>query len=434
MKPHTRYLAGEKIMYFSMIYFAVVLPFQFRILSPTIGIIGILLGWLISFRPKLAIRSFTSNLPLLFVFALFILGMLSYFYTENTKEWGLLTVLKLPTFLLPLALGTSAHFTSKHRRHWLLTFAFSTAFSCLILFGSGLYRYIQDPSQDYFYHQAFVVYNLISVHYFSMYCIFAFVILLYFYLKQPPQKGGLKPLYWLSFLLLIAALYSGAARMQIATFVIAILAFITWYFSGKLKFGKLLLYQLTAVAGVILLVMAIPSSRKRVIETYREWMVLEGMTNQYQTNHRVFIWRDGLKVIKNHTWLGTGMGSADDELYEYLKLETAEFWRGNTPYTLADSKYNFHNSYLQHWAALGILGLLLLLLALFWPFIKWGSYPFLTYIFLLILSISLITESMLERQAGTLFFAFFYAIMVSNLSGKVRPSALAHHKKPAHIA
>lgn len=391
---------------------------------------GILLGWLISFRPSQAILSFKKNVPLVLVTALFALGAASYFYTDNTANWGRLMVLKLPTLLLPLALGTSARFTTKHQRAWLLTFAFSTAFSCLILYASGLYRYIQDPTQDYFYHQSFVVYNLISVHYFSMYSIFAFVILLYYLVQKPSIGKRYQAIYISSLILLLGALYFGAARMQIATFLIVILAFITWKFGKQRNWKRLVSWQLGALIGIGGLVMIIPSSRKRVIETYREWMVFEGKSKAYQTNHRVFIWRDAVKVIKEQPFLGTGLGSADDHLYEYLKLETAEFWRGNEPYTLAESKYNYHNTYLQHFATLGILGISLIVLILIWPFINPGNYTFIAYMFLTILAIGFITESILERQAGTLFFACFYAMLVTNTANTFRPSALTNHKKP----
>ncbi|WP_417589108.1 O-antigen ligase family protein [Owenweeksia hongkongensis] len=431
MKPHTRYLVGEKIMYFSMIYFAAVLPFQFRILSPTIGIIGILLGWLISFRPKQALLCFKKNVPLWFVSGLYLLGALSYFYTEDKDTWGRLMVLKMPTLLLPLALGTSAKFGQKHYKHWLLTFAFSTALSCLVLFSIGLYRQSLDPSQNYLYHQSFVAYHLIAVHYFTMYCSFAFIILLYYYLKARPIALGKKTIFFLSLAALAAAIYVGAARMQIVTFLLISIIFITWYFGQKKSWKKLLIYQMIALGGIVGLALIIPGSQKRIIETYREWMVYEGKSDDYQTNHRVFIWRDAMKVIEQNPLQGEGLGSADNELNEYLKLETAQFWRGNRPYTLGETNYNYHNTYLQHWAALGILGLTFLVMAFLWPFIKMGKYSFLAYAMLFILGTSFITESMLERQAGTLFFAYFFAMLIANANNSFRPSALSDYKKPA---
>lgn len=414
-----------------MIYFAAVLPFQFRILSPTIGIIGILLGWLVSFRPKQTLTCFKKNIPLWFVAGIYILGAVSYFYTEDRETWGRLMVLKMPTLLLPLALGTSAKFGKTEYKHWLITFAFATAFSCLILFGVGLYRQVLDPSQNYFYHQNFVAYQLIAVHYFAMYCIFAFVILLYYYLSEKPKSLWLKTVYIVCFAALAAALYIGAARMQIATFLISILAFISWHFYKKKNWKKLIIYQFVALGSILGLALIIPSSQKRIIETYREWMVYEGISNDYQTNHRVFIWRDALKVIEDHPVQGTGLGSADQHLYEYLKLETAQFWNGKKPYKLSATEYNFHNEYLQHWAAIGFPGFALLILCFAWPFIIFRKYSFLARMMVLILMISFITESMLERQAGTLFFAFFYGMLITNASNTFRPSALGNYKKPA---
>lgn len=414
-----------------MIYFAAVLPFQFRVLSPTIGIMGILLGWLISFRPQQSLNCFKKNVPLWFVSGIYLLGAISYFYTDDKETWGRLMVLKLPTFLLPLALGTSAKFGKKEYKHWLLTFAYSTALSCLILFGIGIYRQILDPSQNYFYHQNFVAYQLIAVHYFAMYCIFSFVILLYYYLENRPHSFSSRALYFISFAALAAALYAGAARMQIATFLISIVVFITWHFYKLKSWKKFVTYQALALGSIMGLALIIPSSQKRIIETYREWMVYEGMTDAYQTNHRVFIWRDALKVISDHPTKGTGLGSADHELYEYLKLETAQFWNGKQPYKLSSTEYNYHNEYLQHWAALGIPALILLIFSLIWPFFQFKKYSFLAHMMLLILIISFITESMLERQAGTLFFAFFYSMLIANANNSFRTSALSNYKKPA---
>lgn len=414
-----------------MIYFAAVLPFQFRILSPTLGIMGILLGWLISFRPQQSLNCFKKNVPLWFVSGIYLLGAISYFYTDDKETWGRLMVLKLPTLLLPLALGTSAKFGKTEYKHWLLTFAYSTALSCLILFGIGIYRQILDPSQNYFYHQNFVAYQLIAVHYFAMYCIFSFVILLYYYLENRPHSFSSKALYFISFAALAAALYAGAARMQIATFLISIVVFITWHFYKLKSWKKFISYQALALGSIMGLALIIPSSQKRIIETYREWMVYEGMTDAYQTNHRVFIWRDALKVISDHPTKGTGLGSADHELYEYLKLETAQFWNGKQPYKLSSTEYNYHNEYLQHWAALGIPALILLILSLIWPFFQFKKHSFLAHMMLLILIISFITESMLERQAGTLFFAFFYSMLIANANNSFRTSALSNYKKPA---
>jgi len=70
--------------------------------------------------------------------------------------------------------------------------------------------------------------------------------------------------------------------------------------------------------------------------------------------------------------------------------------------------YNAHNQYIDTFVALGLPGLLVLLALLLWPFIyaiKKGHYLLLSLV--LILLVSLFFESMINRQAGVMFFAFF---------------------------
>ena len=127
-----------------------------------------------------------------------------------------------------------------------------------------------------------------------------------------------------------------------------------------------------------------------------------------------YLWKYGIKVIKENFWLGTGTGAANDALYEYLRKEKAQFWDGEGTYTLARKKYNLHNEFLQHFVSFGLLGLLVLCLTFILGFRNLSvDYPFIALTFLLLSLISFNTESMLERQAGNLFFAFFFALLIA---------------------
>ena len=401
-------------MHFSIIYLAAVLPFQFRILSPTIGIIGIMLAWVLGFNSQTRLKLAKKHLPLLMILGLYLLGAISFFYTEDLDNWGRLMTLKLPTLLLPLALGTTLVFDKARLKFYLKTFAFSTALACLILFVIALTKSIQDPGGQYFYHHNFAAFSLIPVHYFAMYCVFSVLVLLYYF---PAVKSGSKTLtiiHTLAVLILISTVFIGAARMQVASLFVAITMLITFFWIRKREWKKILIYELGIALILGVLAFGIPSSRQRLIETYREWKVFKGESKDYQTNHRIFIWKHGKTVVQDHLWLGTGLGSADNALHEQLIHEPAEFWERGVPYTLGEFKYNYHNSYLQHLAALGILGFIFLLLALMIPLSQWRQGLFLGSAFLIIMAMGFLTESMLERQAGTLFFAFFFGLLLLN--------------------
>ncbi len=76
-------------------------------------------------------------------------------------------------------------------------------------------------------------------------------------------------------------------------------------------------------------------------------------------------------------------------------------------------EYNFHNQYLQTFGTIGVFGFLVLIYLLVMPFIAAiKQLDYLVAIFLFIICSSFLTESMLERQAGVAFFAFFYTLLI----------------------
>jgi O-antigen ligase len=105
--------------------------------------------------------------------------------------------------------------------------------------------------------------------------------------------------------------------------------------------------------------------------------------------------------------LGYGVGDAKKILIDTFKEKNIPF---------SGNKWNFHNQYLQSWTEVGILGVLLLMFMLLRPFFEKGQHP-LFLIFLGLTLIGFMTESMLERQSGVVFFAFMYPLL-SGLRGK----------------
>ena len=75
-------------------------------------------------------------------------------------------------------------------------------------------------------------------------------------------------------------------------------------------------------------------------------------------------------------------------------------------------KLNAHNQYLQTALSIGFFGLIVLLISLFLPFVdSFKNGNFLLIIFLLIISFNFLFESMLERQSGVVFYAFFNSFL-----------------------
>jgi predicted transglutaminase-like protease len=87
-----------------------------------------------------------------------------------------------------------------------------------------------------------------------------------------------------------------------------------------------------------------------------------------------------------------------------------EYKKRNIKYAL-EGNLNAHNTFYQAFIALGLVGFLILLITLFMPLvvsIKTKDYLYVS--FLLIIMFNFCFESMLETQAGVMFYAFFNSL------------------------
>ncbi|GAB4450101.1 MAG: hypothetical protein OHK0036_08180 [Bacteroidia bacterium] len=111
---------------------------------------------------------------------------------------------------------------------------------------------------------------------------------------------------------------------------------------------------------------------------------------------RIVAWKNTIKIIQNNFWFGAGTGDFKDELNKYYISENY--------YSLAEKNINAHNQFIQDFAKLGIIHLLLLISIFIFLFIQTSSSNY--KIFFFITFINFLFESMLETQSGTIFFSF----------------------------
>jgi O-antigen ligase len=122
-------------------------------------------------------------------------------------------------------------------------------------------------------------------------------------------------------------------------------------------------------------------------------------------NLRIAVWGCAWTVAQNHMLLGTGLG----DKMAMLKKQYAQkgFVFG------INTNRNVHNSYLDVWMSLGLIGLLIFLMGFFiLPYvlcIKTGDW----YGMLVItcLGISIITETYIDRTIGNTILSFFLSFI-----------------------
>ena len=151
---------------------------------------------------------------------------------------------------------------------------------------------------------------------------------------------------------------------------------------------------------------------RRLNEIFFEYTAFENGANPSGNSlfMRTEFWRAGYGVFLKNKIFGTGTGDVKDELnVEYEQNET-----------LLEKKYRYriHNQYLSIAATFGIVGFVLFIVCFFYPFFI-ERRGLLFTAFLIISSLSFLTEDTLETQVGATFVTFFYCFFLTNRTKKL---------------
>jgi len=337
-------------------------------------------------------------LPLLYLF--YLVGLL---WTSNFKYAGLDLQIKMTFLLLPLLIGTIRYSTEDIERI-LNGFLLGCTVACVYLLCLASVLYWETNSLLTFFYASFTS-PLMHPTYFGMYINFAILIVVArLFTKQ--ERGSFVFYGFLLMFYFIIALLIEARTAQAATLltVLTIIGYIIY----KKSYSK---QSLILLAGIFILSGAANNYLNRINNRYAlvgqalEKKVETSVKKQYDsTTGRLEIWKFTGKLIRNNFLIGTGTGDVRDELVKLYYAHDFEYGYAK--------KLNAHNQFLQLWATLGLFGFLLFLAILLIPMLKFYSYSSLLFpLFLIIIVLNSLTESILEVQRGVLFFSFFYSLL-----------------------
>ena len=245
-----------------------------------------------------------------------------------------------------------------------------------------------------------------------MYCVFALFALLYLKnkgkLKFSPLTEGWKWLAIIALLIVFILLLSSKAGW------IGLLTFIIYFFVQLTRAKKIV--QAVALVAILsgsfyfINVYYTPRFSARIpkLSVIKETLQNNNTTSNDSNGSRILVWKAAIDIIKTNYLTGEGTGDAKDKMLETYKEKgmLSEY----------ENKLNSHNQYLNTFIALGVAGFLSLVLCLLIPLyysFKEKNFLFIAFIFLT--GLNFLFESMLERQAGVIFFAFFYTLLYFNL-------------------
>jgi O-antigen ligase len=331
--------------------------------------------------------------------AFYLMHLLGVLWTSNYSQAGLDLQIKLTLLLLPIILSSfqiDAIFINKIRRY----FIGGVLVSCIYLLIIAFARYFKNGELSVFFYSEFSS-SIMHPTYFSLYLNAALLFVLHEMILSIHRRtiwmGAAFMIVFFSMIILLAA------RTAEATALISVLVMIVLYWKkkGSYRFIYPLLFVFVMSTSLQILILKY-SNRFAQVEVAVKNTIVSTNKSFNSTTGRIEIWRETISLLPDYWLLGTGTGDVKDVLnQEYQENDFAYGY---------EKSLNAHNQYLQSFLAIGIIGLLLFLLTIITPWLMRNSYHPLLLMLLFIFALNCLTESMLEAQRGTIFFALMISI------------------------
>ena len=199
-----------------------------------------------------------------------------------------------------------------------------------------------------------------------------------------------------------------SSKMGLLVLFLLFIGFAIYFIVSKKKYVMGFVGLLVIISSVFSLIRFVPEIGNRIKTVFTA--ISSTSNNQEESEStavRMLIWSAANQVISENMLIGTGTGDSKESLIvEYEK-------RGMTG--ALEHKLNAHNEYYQVFVSLGIIGLIILMLTLLLPLYNaFTSSNAIYVLFLLIIILNFIPESMFETQAGVIYFAFFNSVLCFN--------------------
>ncbi len=403
-------MSHTRLFYYITLLFAFCIPVHDRL--ALLFTVLMVINWILtgSFRSRISrmIQDRKQRLVLLFA-SLFFIYMIGLLWTKNLRYGSIDLELKIPLMLFPVIFSTSRSLIFRGKRiiNVFLVYMAGCFFSTMIFIFNAFTKYLQSNSYDEFYYTRLAMYQ--HTTYMSMFLNLALAMALFLLLFRRQMLGmqvqvflvALIPYYFI----LIVMLSSKAGIFCMAiVFMVSIIAMLLY---GKKKLHAIGLFAAICIAFAIAQSM-FPSSfgRMKAVSHTISSRPQAGTNAIESTAERVLIWDAALTIVKQNLIVGVGTGDVKDALFAQYKLNS--FKSGTL------MKLNAHNQYLQTFIALGLSGIIILLFGFIWPLWISLKKSYLIYVaFIFIVAFNFLFESMLERQAGMMFYAFFNTFLFS---------------------
>ena len=351
---------------------------------------------------KAGIERMLGNKWAYVLLAFFLIHALGYFFSVN-KSGALNAIeIKLSFLAFPILIGAS-HYNELQIKKIVTSFVSGCVLVSIIDIFRAFYLYLFQDFNAFFYTEFSY---FMHPSYFAMYLIFAQLIILLFYPKWLSHLSHLNIKIGFMSLIFLVTIFLCSSKMGLITafLLLPLTLGIILYNNGYKKTIAGLLLAL--MIGIAMAYKLFPTPFERIKQAFKVTSSSEAIdkTDAESTAVRILIWKESVKLIEDNFVFGVTAGDANDKLVEAYEREGLE--------GALRKKLNAHNQFLQTFIGTGIIGFILLLImtvgSVVYGFIKKN---YLLSLFSILMIFNFLVESMLQAQAGFIFFAFFFCIL-----------------------
>ena len=349
---------------------------------------------------------------------LFLVYLSTGFYSDDTGYWIDRCRMKLPFLALPLGFTTVKTLTTKRFQQWLAVY-FYVIFAAAIVVCINYFAHFDTLNENLSKGQPIPAPLRDHIR-FSLEMAFAIVVGIYLWNNQfrfahPKEKYLLLT----GIIFLVIFIHIFAVRSGIVTLYIAIIVMIFhWLFTKKAYLKGISALVLLAAFGFSA-VQFIPSLHSRMSYfRYEMDLIKKGELHpEHSDAQRLLSIEYGMQIAEKNPILGVGVGDIKSEMDKlYNQSAGSEFVKSKLP----------HNQFVYFLAASGIIGFLVFLLSLLYPWFSKKRYKNMLYtVFLLIMVFSFMAEHTLEIQIGTAFYLLFLLLIKKYIDDSQLPTVEA---------
>ena len=358
--------------------------------------------WVVNKDWTISFRNFSDNRKWWVFIALYAFHIVSLLWTENFRYAFFDLQIKLAYIVCPLVFAAY----SFSRDDWKLlrkSFVLGNTLAAMICFFQAAFHFVQTGNKEMLFYEHFSFFMHPS--YFMMYLNLSMLFILYELFWQREENIRWRKFYYGVLFFQLLSIFMLSARTSLAVslitfFIYCVVMVRNRKFSRKdalpiaLFFAFAVLFQLGLLTYY--------NRYDQITNLIRD----PNKNEENSTSIRYNLWKTAGEVIRENPVAGVGIGDIKEEL-------VARYVKNNYEYGIKN-RISPHNEYLHTAVILGAAGVILLLSIFLVSFLMaWKNGDWIYMLFIVIIALNSVTESILERQAGILFFAFFNSLFAT---------------------